>query len=286
MGVHKEPATEDYWNSSLQNGPIHGIGNFISCSRWHQIDRYFYCTKPKEEDDEPFQNTFQRIEDLSEHLRLCCRRFYKPGIHLAVDESIKRFTGRASKIVNIPSKPTPKGFKIWILANQGYVLNWLFHSKGEGKGPYDLDKSFVKDGFTKTEAVVLNLMLQEDAETKQRLYQPHQHVVWLSNLFTSIKLLKRLRAEGLGSAGTVRTTQTARKRKDKNSTKNRQEQMSSTLINLKLLHEGQIPWGTLYAEVTNNGQVLQLAWKDARMVLFMTTIGNRKLELDDLNTKA
>ena len=69
--------------------------------------------------------------------------------------------------MNIPSKLTPEGFKIWILANQGYVLDWLFHSKGEGKGPYDLDESFVKDdGFTKTEAVVLDLMLQEDAKTK------------------------------------------------------------------------------------------------------------------------
>jgi len=53
MGVHIEPATEDYWNSSLQNGPVHSVGDFIGCSRWHQIDRYFYCTKPKEEGDKP-----------------------------------------------------------------------------------------------------------------------------------------------------------------------------------------------------------------------------------------
>ncbi|OCK75867.1 hypothetical protein K432DRAFT_307600, partial [Lepidopterella palustris CBS 459.81] len=63
----------------------------------------------------------------------------------AVDESIERFTGRASEIVNIPSKPTPEGFKIWILGNQGYVLDWLFHSKGLGKGSYDLDMTFVQD---------------------------------------------------------------------------------------------------------------------------------------------
>ena len=49
--------------------------------------------------------------------------------------------GRAKEIVNIPSKPTPEGFKIWVLANQGYMLDWLFYAKGQNKGdrPQDLD---------------------------------------------------------------------------------------------------------------------------------------------------
>ena len=212
MGIYSEPLIEDYWNSSLSNRPIYGVGEFIGCNRWQQIDRYFYCTKPKEQDEEPFQNTFQRVENLSEYLRLYCRKLYKPRIHLAVNESIEWFTGRASEIVNIPTKPTPKGFKIWILGNQGYVLDWIFYAKGAGKGPYDLDTSFVEDGFTKTEAVVLDLLLQEDVKTNERLYPPHQHIVWLDNLFTSIKLLQRLREEGVGAAGIVRTVKTQREK--------------------------------------------------------------------------
>jgi hypothetical protein len=31
--------------------------------------------------------------------------------------------GRIPEIVNIPSKLTPKGFKIWVLANEGYILD-------------------------------------------------------------------------------------------------------------------------------------------------------------------
>jgi hypothetical protein len=77
-----------------------------------QLDRYFYCTKPRSKDDEAFQSTFERIEDLSEELRFASMRYYKPGIHLTVDETIERFTSRASEIVNIPTKPTPEGFKI------------------------------------------------------------------------------------------------------------------------------------------------------------------------------
>ena len=67
--------------------------------------------------------------------------------------------GRTPKIVNIPSKPIPEGFKIWILANKGYILDFMWHAKGNKKGPFDLDKSFLKEGFLKTQAVVLNLLL-------------------------------------------------------------------------------------------------------------------------------
>jgi len=95
----------------------------------------------------------------------------------------------APEIVNIPFKPTPEGFKIWILVNEGYILDFMWHAKGDKKGPVDLDKSFLDEGFSKTQAVVLDLLLQKDAKTDERLYPPGQHVVWLDNLFTSVKLL-------------------------------------------------------------------------------------------------
>ena len=56
-------------------------------------------------------------------MRLASIKYYKPRIHLTVNETIKRFTGRAPKIINILTKPTLKGFKIWLLGNQGYILN-------------------------------------------------------------------------------------------------------------------------------------------------------------------
>ena len=65
-----------------------------------------------------------------------------------------------------------------------------------------------------------------------------------------------------------------RRKQQKDLILRRKEYISSSLINLKLLHKGQILWSILYAELLNNGQVLELAWKDARTVLFMTTIGS------------
>ena len=52
--------------------------------------------------------------------------------------------GRILKIVNILSKPTPEGFKIWILANANYILDFMWHTKGEKKGLVNLNISFIK----------------------------------------------------------------------------------------------------------------------------------------------
>ena len=140
MGLHGKSTIEDYWHKDFYYSLRHIIQKYIGANRWQQINRYFYCTKPRSKDNEAFQNIFKRIKDLSKELRLALIRYYKPGIYLTVNETIKRFTGRAPKIVNIPTKPTPKGFKIWVLANQGYILNWIFYIKGDNKGLVDLDK--------------------------------------------------------------------------------------------------------------------------------------------------
>ena len=158
MGVHKEPRIECYWNTDESKGPIHSlIRNRISLVRWQQIDRFFHISAHPEEED-----VFQKVDHLSEHLRKAFKLYWTPGTHLTVDESIQRFMGRASETVNIPSKPVPEGFKIWILANHGYVMDWLYHAKGDKRGPIDLDEVYTKEwGFSKTQAVVFDLIQQE-----------------------------------------------------------------------------------------------------------------------------
>ena len=207
IGLHKEPAIVDYWKEGSVYTPKHPIGQYISRNRFQAIDLYLYCEDPSQ--SATFTTPFKRIWNVSESLQKACRRYYTPGTHLAVDESIKRFTGRAKEIVNIPSKPTPEGFKMWILANEGYVLDWLFHAKGQGKGPYRVDSYWTKEeDFTPTEAVVLDLLLRKQEEGPH--LKPNHHIVWVDNLFSLIRLFERLREEGIGAAGTVRTSRTKR----------------------------------------------------------------------------
>ena len=76
---------------------------------------------------------------------------------------------------------------------RGLYTRWLWHARGNKAGPVNLDKTFTKEeGFLKTQAVVLNLLTQCNVELNKPLYPPGKHVVWLNNLFISIKLLTQL----------------------------------------------------------------------------------------------
>lgn len=58
-------------------------------------------------------------------------------------------------------------------------------------------------GFSKTQAVVLQLMSEFESNGIGL-------VVWLDNLFSSVKLFKELRSLGIGAAGTVRASNSKR----------------------------------------------------------------------------
>ena len=173
IGITIESSIEDYWSDLESAGAEHVVKNYIGLVRFQQLDRYFRCTAPWPKEDSTPRTTFDRVNGLSKHLRLSCRKFYPPGTHLAVNETIQRFMGRASEILNIPLKPTPEGSEIWALTNEGYILDWLWHAKGDNKGPVDLDTTFTKEeGFSKTQAVVLDLLTQRDPTTDLPLYPP------------------------------------------------------------------------------------------------------------------
>jgi len=117
-----------------------------------------------------------------------------------VDECIQGFRGRCADIVHIPTKPTPIGFKIWCLAQDGYIMDFLWHRKGDkpSQGPQGLQAKWREQGFCATQAVVLELV------TRMR-NSGQNHTVWIDNLFTSARLLATLRDMGVRAAGTVMT---------------------------------------------------------------------------------
>ena len=210
MGLYKSAEIEDFWNTQPEKGPVHErLRKAISLVRWQQIDRFFHISPPQKPGVSHSEKPFDKIEPLNDHLRQLFKRYWATGIYLAVDETIQRFMDRAKEIVNIPSKPTPEGFKIWVLANAGYVLDWLYHAKGDKLGPVDLDDFWIEDlGFSKTQGVVFDLVKQYG------IADTFRHIIWLDNLFTSARLLKQLKQEGFGAAGTIRIQKTAREEKE------------------------------------------------------------------------
>ena len=276
MGLHTESSIPEFWNTDPSKGPIHEqVSKHISLKRWQQIDRFFHISKPKPGHQE---TPFAKLEPLSDTLRQAFKKYWKTGTHLAVDETIQRFMGRAKEIVNIPSKPTPEGFKIWVLANKGYVLDWMYHAKGQNKGdgPQDLDDFWTKwKGFNQTQAVVLDLVTQDG------IARDHSHIIWLDNLFTSARLLAQLNDKGFGAAGTVRTTKTTREELEAiEGTKAQREQQEPNrgldpgLADLRTKWNAVLEWGKLFRRLSSDKRVMEFAWKDQNVVLFMSTISN------------
>ena len=157
MGLHQETSTKDFWRRDLALGPSHlVVVQHMGLSRFEQISRFFHISKASNATSE---SVFDKLEPLNEYLRQCMRRYWRIGTHLAVDESIARFMGRSGDIVNIPSKPTPEGYKVWCLSNGGYVLDWRWHSKKDG--PIEISPCWTKGwGFSNTQAVVLEPLEQ------------------------------------------------------------------------------------------------------------------------------
>src|SRR6266480_5254973 len=146
-----------------------------------------------------------------------------------------RFTGRSHDILTIKSKPIQTGYKVWAVAEKGYILQWIWHRKE--KGPVGIK---CPKGLNKTEATVLHLL--DHLPTQNSPYK-----VWLDNLFTSTKLLEYLKNAGYGATGTCRVNSgVCEQFVEKKKTDRKKD---------------AIEWGTLFQEPTMSNEIMQSAWK-------------------------
>jgi hypothetical protein len=160
-----------------------------------------------------------------------------------------RFTGRSYDIITIPSKPISTGYKVWAVAQKGYILSWLWHSKGTGPIGIKVPQALGQNKTAATVPYLLQLLPKRPSDSP--------YIVWLDNLFSSTKLLGYLRQLGFGATGTARTNSgicadfVAKKQADRK--------------------KDDIPWGTLFSEPTISNDIIQCAWKDNALVLFLST---------------
>ena len=198
---------DDLWATDSAQKPVYeAVRRCMGRDRFRIIDRYIHVSQAPQSLLRT-QSAFQKIEQLSIRLQANCAAYWIAGRHLAVDECIQRFTGRSNATITIPTKPIPTGYKIWIIAEHGYVLNWLYHCKGEKYGPINLDPAWARKGYTKTKAVPLTLI--------SRLPKGGRgSILYMDNLFMSTRLCRELRSLGVGSYSIVRLSKTAREEYD------------------------------------------------------------------------
>ncbi|KFA79912.1 hypothetical protein S40288_10407, partial [Stachybotrys chartarum IBT 40288] len=176
------------------------------------------------------------------------------------------FEGRAYEKTKVPKKPTPIGFKVWVVAQQGYFLQWIWHTpksmpagirklregsqqQGSHRGRKRKAGADIEVALNPTQAVVILLV--------SRLPAAIYHV-FLDNLFSSPHLFRALRKQGIAATGTARVNCgiykpfVVAKQEDRN---------------------GKCwAFNTVKAVPTPEGQVNQIAWKDNALVLMLITV--------------
>jgi hypothetical protein len=140
----------------------------------------------------------------------------------------------------MPNKPIKQGYKIYGIADHGYLYNWIWSSREKG-----LQDILYRPGLTNTGCLVRQLVLS----------LPRSHLtVYLDNYFTSIPLFTELRACNYGAVGTTRP----------------HKEFPDKLVKIKTQFATKLEWNTLLAAVVED--VLCLAWQDNNIVLALSNI--------------
>ena len=165
-----------------------------------------------------------------------------------------RFQGRSRHTTTIPTKPIPTGFKVWGIAQNGFLICWNWHTPGAKNGPVqvrtpkELGGTKAGKNGNKTQAVVLKLVRQLPGSG---------YHLFLDNLFVSTRFVQYARDQGFGVTGTCRDN----------------SGVIQELLDLKKSDKVEhIPWGQVYGFPTPNREVCQIGWKDQAFVLFMSSV--------------
>jgi Transposase IS4 len=135
MGVHKEPQIENYWNTNIQLGPLHTIAYHISLCRFEQIKRFLHISDAEDDIRQGRDNTdkwWYKLDPLALSLQSSFMEFYTPSSEVSIDELMVRCYGRSIHTYKMPSKPIPQGYKLFAIADHGYIYAFLWSSKAKG----------------------------------------------------------------------------------------------------------------------------------------------------------
>jgi hypothetical protein len=267
MGLFREPSIKGYWRQNPADGPLHIIHEYISLIRFQQIKRYLHISpcyigyphvpdpldKELDEAEEAKYDIehlgkiwWRKLEPLISEFRSASERYYQPSTNISIDELIIRCHGRSSHTYKMPNKPINQGYKLYALADHGYI--WTFTPSSRALGLLEVIKH--KD-LTQTGSMVLQLL--------RRLHpRLDYYTIYLDNYFTSISLFDILRQRRIGACSTTRP-------------KNAGPDWPELLTRLKD-EAYNLPWNTIYTIPLEDKKVLCFAWQDNNIVLGMTTV--------------
>lgn len=177
MGIDSLPQRRMYWQADTRHDIV---ASMLSRNRFESITRYLRVSPP--EAGAAPRNPFSFVHAFIASLNQSFPRHWNPGRHIALDESMVSFRGRSDIKQFVPGKPHPHGYKIWVLANENYMLQLQLYEGKAAAGPSIHD-------------MVLQLT---------QLYRNNNHVLYIDTLFTSPTLVASLLNVGIRVCGSVK----------------------------------------------------------------------------------
>lgn len=232
MGIKKMPSYKDYWssNSALRDTYISSVmaRNRFSwlLSNIHLNDNDQQPRKGQEEYDKLY-----KVRPLLVMLSESFRQSYKPSQKQSIDESMIKFKGRSALKQYMPLKPTKRGYKVWVRANEnGYISQFqVYTGRVADTTEKNLGARVVKD---------LTASLQGK-----------NHQVYFDNYFSSLPLFIYLLQHQVYACGTVRQGRVG---------------MPKDFVSDKKMTRGEFQF-----RCSEDG-IVALQWKDKKSILFLS----------------
>jgi hypothetical protein len=187
MSMHHEALRQAYWSQT------HQLGRYLPLQRFEQLHRYFSARDEAVYPQQQWETFAYKVEPIATILRQNCLANWSPGTHITIDEAIIAFRGRTIHKIKMKNKPIDEGYKIWMVAQHGYTLAWLWHSKQDG--PEDIPKNGIEAPIRPSESVHLAptyAIVIYFARLLRQLYPDQRFHFFIDNLFLTVPVAQAL----------------------------------------------------------------------------------------------
>ncbi len=115
MGLHIEKKRRAYWTNS------HNLNEFLSLTRFEQIHRYFTLRDRSLDPRQEGASFAWPVDRVAAIIRRNFRTNWLLSSHISIDEAMISFRGRSLHKITLKNKPISEGYKVWVLADNGYA---------------------------------------------------------------------------------------------------------------------------------------------------------------------
>jgi Transposase IS4 len=115
MGLHIEKKREEYWSN------LHNLNDSLSLKRFEQIHRYFTLRDRSIDPRQEGESFVWPVDRVAAIIRRNFQINWLPSSHIFIDEAMILFRGRSLHKVKLKNKPISEGYKVWVLADDGYA---------------------------------------------------------------------------------------------------------------------------------------------------------------------